>query len=279
MSRLFDSSRWIGRPDCSQRRGPRLGVADVGVADAVELEVVHAPGRELVGPRVDERLCAGRAVVDALHAAAVVVGLAGAVRDLIGRVRGALDRRVLGNGLVGDAGRDVEAELEAERVDVVGDDRDAVLAARTRREASRVRHPSAVGVDVRALAAGAVVPEVVDVDVEVAGRGQAAGDHGPGLRLDVRCCRIVSDIAPAAPAQRGRAADAVGLGGGRRGGGDGGRADPGQRGSRGGQCEEQPEAAAPGRWDGGVGVRRHCRALRGCGWGLIPVLRCSELPV
>src|SRR6202034_3940652 len=74
-----------------QRGGPGLHVRDVERADAVELDVVHAPRGELVGPGVDERLRPGLAVVDALHAAAVVVVLVHAVGDLIGGVGGALD--------------------------------------------------------------------------------------------------------------------------------------------------------------------------------------------
>ncbi|MGB6584229.1 MAG: ATP-binding protein, partial [Streptosporangiaceae bacterium] len=78
-----------------QRRRPGLHVRRVGRADAVQLQVVHSPGGELVRPGVDEGLRAGLAVVDALHAAAVVVVLAHPVGDLAGGVSGALDRGVL----------------------------------------------------------------------------------------------------------------------------------------------------------------------------------------
>ena len=184
-----------------QRRRPGLNVRRVGRADAVQLQVVHAPGGELVRPGVDEGLRAGLAEVDALHAAAVVVVLAVAVGDLVGGVGGARDRRFVRDGLVGDPGCHVDAELQAQAVHVVGDDLDAVGRA-AGRERARVGHPAPVGIDVRALAAGAVVPEVIQVDVVVAVRVQAAGHQRLSLGLDVRRGRVVPQEAPAAPAHR-----------------------------------------------------------------------------
>ena len=93
-----------------ERLGPCLDVGNVEGANAVELEVVHAPGGELVGPGIDEVLRAGLAVIDADHAAAVVVVLPHRrLRDLVGGVAGGLavraeDRRVLRHGLHGPDG-------------------------------------------------------------------------------------------------------------------------------------------------------------------------------
>ena len=230
---------------------PGLHVGDVPGADAVELEVVHVPGGELVSPGVDEGLGARLAVVDALHAAAVVVVLAGPVSDLGGGVRGALDRGVLRYRLVRDARRHVQTELQPQGVHVVGDHLDAVLGS-AGRELGGVNNPPAVLVHVGTLTARALVPEVVHVHVQVTGLGQAAFLHCERLRLDVGRGRIVPDEAPAAPAQRGGEPHAVGLvhhagrrrGGWRDAGGPGGAG--GGRGHRDG---------VDGQWHRGQGRR------------------------
>src|SRR5581483_9074161 len=89
-------------------------------ADEVHLDVVHAPGRQQVGVALDVRHGAGLAVVDPVG---VVVGVArpGRVGDVPQVVRGALDRQVGVVGGLGDAWGQVDAELQAERVDVGGD--------------------------------------------------------------------------------------------------------------------------------------------------------------
>src|SRR5581483_9901271 len=193
-----------------QRRRPRLDVGDVARADAVDLDVVHAPGGELIRPRVDELLCAGLGVIDPYHALAVVVLLAGRGRDFVDAVRGAQDVAVRHHGVLRTARSDVEAALEPVGVHVVGDDLDAVGRA-AGRELRGVGEPAAVRVHVRALIAGTLVPEVVDIDVLVPHRRQAAALHRIRLGVDLRGGRIVPDEAPAAPAQRGRGTHAVAL--------------------------------------------------------------------
>src|SRR5207248_449605 len=103
--------------DRADRLGPRLYVRDVLRADAVDLQVVHAPGRVLLGERVDVLLGTGLGVVDVVHVLAVVVllGLAG-VRDVLGVEAGPRDRGVLQDRVGRDAGRDVETELQAQGV-------------------------------------------------------------------------------------------------------------------------------------------------------------------
>src|SRR5581483_3924397 len=205
----FQVDRAAGLPQC---RGPRLDVRDVAGAHTVDLHVVHAPGGELVRPGVDELLRARPGVVDADHALAVVVLLRCRGGDVGGVVRGALDGRVAQHRLVRDAGRDVQAELQALGVHVVGDHVDAVGGA-AGRELRRVGDPPAVPVHVRPLAARADVPEVVEVDVAEPDPVQAAGDQRVGLRLDLRGGGRLADEAPTAPAQRRRPADAPGRAG------------------------------------------------------------------
>ena len=79
-----------------------------------------------------------------------------------------LDRRVLRDRLLRDAGRHVDAELQALAVHVISDRRDATLSVGTGGELRGVGEPPAVLVDGRPLAARAHVVEVVDVDVLVA---------------------------------------------------------------------------------------------------------------
>jgi hypothetical protein len=194
------------------RLGHGVEVGRAVVLDAVELDEVHAPGREPVHERVVVELRALRMPrpVEALHASAVVVLLGRAERDLARRVlarRAELDAvgarlhgRVLDDGLMRDAGRQIDAELQSEAVDVVGEDRDAVLAAAWR-EGRRVRDPAAPLIDVGPGAARALVVEVVEVDVAVAGGLQAAAHHRVGLRLDQVGGRRSPQGAPAAPAE------------------------------------------------------------------------------
>src|SRR5216683_4418457 len=80
-----------------------------------------------------------------------------------------------------------------------------------------VDDPAAVLIHVRALAARALVPEVVQVDVLVPGAGQAAAAHRVGLGPDNGGGRAMPDEAPTAPAQGWRQPDTVVLrAGGRR---------------------------------------------------------------
>src|SRR6266851_3531197 len=72
-----------------------------------------------------------------------------------------------------------------------------------------VDDPAAVLIYVRALAARALVPEVVQVDVLVPGAGQAAAAHRVGLGPDNGGGRAMPDEAPTAPAQGWRQPDAV----------------------------------------------------------------------
>ena len=217
------------------RPGPDVGLVAVG--DAVQLDVVHAPPGELVDGGVDERLGAGLGVVDAHHAAAVVVVLPGRGGDAVGGVLGAQDRGVPGHGLLGDAGRHVDAELQSEVVHVARDRRDAALAVRAGREPVGAHDPPAELVDVRALLARALVPEVVLVDVPVAEPLQAAVVHRAGGRLDDGGVVGVPEEAPAAPAQHG-----LEIGAGRRvylGLGRGRTRQDRDRGGRGGQRHGQ----------------------------------------
>jgi hypothetical protein len=170
---------------------PSHHVGDVEAPDAIELDVVDAPGGELVGPGVDERLSARLGVVDPHHAVAVVVELGRGGGDVVGVIRRALNGRVLHDGLLRDARRDVEPELEAEVVHVVGECLDPV--ARTLgREMGRVDDPPPIAVHVRPLRTGALVPEVVEVHVLVADIRQAARHHRAGLRLDARRRRVLA---------------------------------------------------------------------------------------
>src|ERR1022692_5196169 len=134
---------------------------------------------------------------------------------------------------------------------VTGDDFDPVLPAGTRRELGGIGDPPSVGVDVGPLAAGAVVPEVIDVRVVVPGGGQAAAGHRGGLRLDIGGRRVVPDKAPAAPAHRGRGTYAVSFRDrGRR--GCYGQAADGSRhqGESGRRCGQPPPGTVPicGPW-------------------------------
>jgi hypothetical protein len=138
----------------------------------VVLEVVHAPLRELQGVGVLVPVTAGEpAALRARRGAGVLV----------------------------------DAELEAERMHVVGDRLDAV------RELGRVGHQVAAEVAVR------LGPAVVDVHVLVAGRLHAIGHHGLGGLLDQLRADVAAERVPVVPAHRRRQGQAVvQRGGGRR---------------------------------------------------------------
>src|SRR6185312_735025 len=177
---------------------PGLDVRDITRADAVDLDVVDAPGGELVRPGVDERLRTGPGVVDADHALAVIVLLAGRRGDVVGVVAGALNGGVLSHRLLGDARRDVQAEQQAVVMYVVGYHLDTVDRPIVRKLGG-VGDPAAVLIYVWALAARALVPEIIDVNVLESDRGQAAVLHRVRLCLDLGGRRVVPDEAPAAP--------------------------------------------------------------------------------
>src|SRR5262249_13647456 len=129
------------------------------------------------------------------HPAAVVVRASVGRGNVGGVIAGALDRGVLRDGLLGDARRYVDAELEPVPVHVIGDRLDPV------RELRGVDGPASILVDGRSLAARAGVPEVVDVHVLESGLAEPAALHGVGLRLDDGRGGVTPDEAPTAPAE------------------------------------------------------------------------------
>ncbi len=199
----------VGLADGAGERLDLLG--QVGGDHVVGLDVVHAPGGELPRERVVVGAPARVGVVDA----PVVVDPGGdvlAVGDLRRGVLAAPHGRVGRDGLAGDAAQDVEAELQAQGVHVVGQGLEARSAGRGG-EAVRGRLGDAVPVEaevgarvVPARPRGRVVPLDVDDDVLPAEVGHVLGDElriGPRLGLGDRGAERV----PGVPAHRGRGGD------------------------------------------------------------------------
>ena len=99
------------------------------------------------------------------------------------------------------AGAGIQAELEAEAVDVIGE------CLHTGRETLRIRDDIAVGIAVH-------LPAVVDDDVFVAGVGHAGGGHRIGHLLDELLADVAAELVPGVPAhrRRGREAAVQGIG-------------------------------------------------------------------
>ena len=158
--------------------------------------------------------------------AAVVLHVVDAPRRERRRVLGLVPVAAGEAGARGRAGVLVDAELEPQAVDVVGDRLDPVREAR------------GVGDQVPGGVAAPGHPAVVDVDVVVPGRLHPVGDHLLGGLLDQLRVHAAVHRVPVVPAHRRRQREPVVL----RGGAGGG---PGERGrARHGRDQQHAEAAS-----------------------------------
>src|SRR5262249_36184299 len=179
------------------------------IFNAVEFDVIDAPFREPIHPRVGVLLRSGLAVVDADHALAVVVFLRMRWhRNLVNRIARTFNRGFFAYCLLRNTRRHVDSELHPEAVKVVSDYLDAVGIS-LRWESQWVCHPAAIRVDVGTLRPRTLVPKIIDVYVVVPEFLQAGVPHCTRLSFDIRCRGILPDEAPATPAENGCALETM----------------------------------------------------------------------
>ena len=192
-----------GPAGLQERTRPRLNIGDIPIADAIELQIIHAPGREQLRPRIDKLLRSGTGVVDVIHRSPEVRHLGPARHGNIGGMkRGSFDRSVCRHGELGNSRCDIEAEFETKTMDIGAKSRHAPG------ELVGIGNPSAKRIDRRVRVC---VPTSIDDDVQISGRFE-----GRRLYLSDRLDRILIDVcletAPAAPTERRRQRQAVGGG-------------------------------------------------------------------
>ena len=172
--------------------------------DVVHLHVVHAPRREQLEDGVVVLLRARPRHVDAEHVRvprtdALLVG------DLIGAIRGALDGERRAHRLPWNAAHQVEAELQPQRVHVVGERLEAVATSGRREPVHRWCQPSELVHRQRRVSAVAVaacfrlVPLDVDDEVLPAVRLELRRHEG-GLFAGLRFGDRRAEAVPAVPA-------------------------------------------------------------------------------
>ena len=200
------------------RGGERLDLRGlVRPEHVVDLEEVHAPARVQREHRVVVRLRARHGVVDAHHVRVPLAGVGG-IGDVRGAQIGAEHGRIDLDGTAGDPAHHVDPELQAQRMDLVGERAESGALPGTR-EAHRIgHHPSVLvhhqrGALVVAVGAGRRVRPVDVHHHRVPSElGQVLGDEA-GIGQHLRLGDGGAVAVPGVPAHR-RAGRTRGGGGG-----------------------------------------------------------------